>query len=39
MEHSVPMHIEELLTLLEEIQAGDEVEIFDYIDDEEPNND
>jgi hypothetical protein len=38
MEHSVPMHIEELLTLLEEIQAGDEVEIFDYIDDEEMND-
>jgi hypothetical protein len=32
------MKIEELLTLLEEIQAGDDVEIFDYIDDEDMND-
>lgn len=33
IEHSLPPEIEELLTLLEEIQLAEEGEFFEYIDD------
>jgi hypothetical protein len=34
MEHTLPMEIEELITLLEEIQAAEDGDYFEYLDEE-----
>ena len=34
MEHTLPMEIEELITLLEEIKAAEDEDWFEYLDEE-----